>query len=213
MIKVVLADDHKIMLEGIANLLDSEEGIEVVATCSNGLEVIDFLENNPTDLVLLDLDMPKMNGLECAEHLKENSPNLPIAILTMHEEKALIEKFITMGVNGYLLKTTDKGELVQAIRTMADGRDYFPSAIAKILVSPEKTSRYITQSPLLEKLTRRELEIIKHVASGASNKEIAEELHISSRTVDTHRTNLMAKLELKNTADLVRFAFQNKLTE
>jgi two-component system response regulator NreC len=211
MIKVVLADDHKIMLEGIANLLSQEEDIDIVATCANGNEVLEFLKTNDADLVLLDLDMPELNGMQCAEIIKKTDPELPVAILTMHQEKALIEKFISMGINGYLLKTTDKDELAQAIRSMAAGRDYFPSEITKILVAPSKEQLDVTQSPLLDNLTRREFEIIKQVASGATNKEIAADFNISPRTVDTHRTNLMTKLGLKNVADLVRFAFQNKL--
>lgn len=211
MINLVLADDHQIILDGISNLLSEEVDIEIIAECNNGEEVLTFLKSNQPDILLLDLDMPIMNGMECAEKVKAQYPDVKIAILTMHEEKALIQKFIALGVQGYFLKTIKKKELIHAIRTIDDGDEYFPSAVTKALVSPQKELVDVTQSPLLNDLTNRELEIIKLVASGSTNKEIGNQLHISPRTADTHRTNIMRKLELKNVADLVRFAFQNKL--
>lgn len=211
MINIVLADDHQIIIDGISNLLTEEADIDIVAECNNGQEVLDCLKKSKPHLVLLDLDMPIMNGLECAQKARENYPDVKIAILTMHEEKALIQKFIALGVQGYFLKTIKKKELIHAIRTIADGEEYFPSAVTKALVSSEKEMIDVTQSPLLGNLTSRELEIIKLVAQGSTNKEIGDQLHISPRTADTHRSNLMRKLNLKNVADLVRFAFQNKL--
>jgi len=213
MINVVLADDHQIILDGISNLLDHMPDIEVIGHCSNGVEVLEKLPWIKTDVLLLDLDMPKMNGFQCAEQVHKRFPNVKIAILTMHEEKALIEKFIELGVKGYFLKTICKDELIHAIKTIASGGDYFPSDVTKALLKKKSILPDITQSPLLANLTQREIEIIRLVSQGFTNKEIAEELFISPRTADTHRTNIMRKLDLHNVAEIVRFAFQNKLID
>jgi len=211
MIKILLVDDHKIITDGISNLLENESGIQVIAVAHNGEEALHKITEIEINLVLLDIDMPVMNGIECAEKISEKYPNLNIAMLTMHEEKALIQQFIEMGVKGYFLKTIQKDELIHAIKIIANGGDYFPSDVTKALLKKEKINPNVTQSPLLADLSERELEIIKLIAGGLSNKEIADQLFISPRTVDTHRTNLMKKLDIHNIAGLVRFAFQNKL--
>ena len=213
MIKLLLADDHKIITDGISNLLDTEIDIDVVGVCENGEEVLAKIKEIETDIVLLDIDMPIMNGIDCAKEITKNYKNLKVAMLTMHEEKALIHNFIDMGVKGYFLKTIQKEELVHAIKTIAKGGEYFPSDVTKALLKKDQIKPDVTQSPLLAELSERELEIIKLVAGGLSNKEIAGKLFISPRTVDTHRTNLMKKLDIHNVAGLVRFAFQNKLVD
>jgi len=213
MINVVLADDHQIILDGISNLLDNMPDIEVIGHCSNGVEVLEKLPWIKADVLLLDLDMPKMNGFQCAEQVHKRFPNVKIAILTMHEEKALIEKFIELGVKGYFLKTICKDELIHAIKTIASGGDYFPSDVTKALLKKQSIIPDVTQSSLLANLTKREIEIIRLVSQGFTNKEIAQELFISPRTADTHRTNIMRKLDLHNVAEIVRFAFQNKLID
>ncbi len=213
MIKVLLADDHQIIIEGIVNLLEKEENIEVVGTCNNGLEVLETLPEIWVDVLLLDLDMPIMNGFECAEKVQKRFPEVKIAILTMHQEKALIQKFLEFGVKGYFLKTIAKEELVHAITTIAKGGEYFPSDVTKALLKKQNIVPDVTQSPLLAELTEREIEIIRLISQGLSNKDLAEKLFISPRTADTHRTNIMRKLGLHNVAEMVRFAFQNKLVE
>ena len=211
MINLILADDHHLIIDGITKLLEDESDINIVASCSNGKEVLEILPEISVDVLLLDLDMPIMNGLQCAETVKKKYPEVKIAILTMHQEKALIKKFIEFGVNGYFLKTIQKDELVHAIRTIASGVDYFPSDVTKALLQKQSIIPDVTQSPLLKELTTREIEIITLVAQGYSNTEIGKKLFISHRTVDTHRTNIMRKLDLHNVAEIVRFAFQNKL--
>jgi two-component system response regulator NreC len=211
MIKVVLADDHQLILDGISYFLDSEPDIEVIACCINGKEVLEILPLQKVDVLLLDLDMPKMNGLQCAEEVQKKFPEVKIAILTMHQEKALIQKFIELGVKGYFLKTIAKEELVHAVKSIAEGKDYFPADVTKALLKRQNIVPDIHQSALLSELTEREIEIIRLVSQGLSNKEIAKKIFISPRTADTHRTNIMRKLDLHNVAEIVRFAFQNKL--
>jgi len=213
MINVLLADDHQIIIDGITNLLKNVPTIKVVGACNNGQEVLEKTPELEVDVLLLDLDMPVMNGLQCAKEVQKVFPEVKIAILTMHQEKALIQKFIEFGVKGYFLKTIDKDELVRAITAIAEGGEYFPSDVTKALLRKQNIEPNVLQSPLLAELTEREVEIIKLVSQGFSNKEIADKLFISPRTSDTHRTNIMRKLGLHNVAEMVRFAFQNKLVE
>ena len=213
MINLILADDHHLIIDGISKLLENEADINIVASCSNGKEVLEILPKTTIDVLLLDLDMPVMNGLQCAESVKKQYPEVKIAILTMHQEKALIQRFIEFGVEGYFLKTIQKDELIHAIKTIAAGGNYFPSDVTKALLQKQNIIPDVTQSPLLKELTRRETEIVSLVAQGFSNNEIGKKLFISPRTADTHRTNIMRKLDLHNVAEIVRFAFQNKLIE
>jgi len=213
MINVILADDHQLIIDGITNLFEDSDEIKVVACCNNGEKVLETIPKLNVDVLLLDLDMPKMNGFQCAEAVHKRFPEVKIAILTMHKEKVLIQKFIEFGVKGYLLKTIDKDELIHAIKTIAGGGEYFPADVTKALLQKQTIMPDVMQSPLLAKLTEREIEIIRLVSQGFSNNEIAEKLFISPRTVDTHRTNLMRKLGLHNVAEIVRFAFQNKLVK
>ncbi len=213
MINILLADDHQLIIDGITNLLKDEKDINVVGHCNNGVEVLESLPKLTVDVLLLDLDMPEMNGLECAEKVQNKFPTVKIAILTMHQEKALIQKFIELGVHGYFLKTIPKDELIHAIKTIANGGDYFPSDVTKALLQKPVIIPDVLQSPLLAELTEREIEIVKLISQGLSTKEIGEALFISPRTADTHRTNIMRKLDLHNVAEIVRFAFQNKLVE
>lgn len=211
MIKLVLADDHSIIINGISKLLEDETDIKIVATCGNGQEVLDVLSEFNVDVLLLDLDMPILNGLQCAEIVKKEYPDIHIAILTMHQEKALIQRFIEFGVKGYFLKTIVKKELLYAIRTIATGGEYFPSDVTKALLQNQMASNLVTQSPLLKELTKREVEIITLISQGFSSSDIGKKLYISPRTVDTHRTNIMRKLDLHSVAEIVRFAFQNSM--
>lgn len=213
MINIILADDHHLIIEGISKLLEDDADINIVATCENGSKVLEILPKINVDVLLLDLDMPIMNGMQCAEAVKQKYPEVKIAILTMHKENSLIQKFIEFGVNGYFLKTIQKNELTHAIKTIAAGGDYFTSDVTKALLKKHSTHPDVTQSPLLKELTRREIEIINLVAQGLSNNEIGKKLFISPRTADTHRTNIMRKLDLHNVAEIVRFAFQNKLID
>lgn len=213
MTRIILCDDHTIITDGISDLLSGEEDIDIVAVCHNGQEVLDQLLDADPDIVLLDIDMPIMNGFECAEVIMQRDPRIKIAMLTMHEEKAIIRRFIEIGVKGYFLKTIGKDELLRALRRISDGEDYFPSDVTKALLQEKKVTPDISLDPKLKNLSHREIEIIRHVAKGKSNKEVAEDLHISPRTVDTHRSNIMRKLDVHNVAGIIRFAFKNGLSD
>lgn len=213
-IRVLVADDHPLMAEGIANTFQSISDIEVKAIVSNGEEALQVISNQLIDVILLDIEMPKLNGIECAKTIISKYPEIKVAMLSMHQEASVIKHLIEIGVNGYMLKTIPSEELIFAVRSIYSGKDYFNASITKALLNPDqhnKTVKVIDNSPLIETLTNREIEVLKLISKGLTNTMIGEKIFISPRTVDTHRTNIMKKLNVNNVAGLVRFAFQNGL--
>ena len=214
MIRILIADDHKIMSEGLKSLFDDDLDIEVVTTVCNGLEALEVLKKEDIDVILLDIDMPKMNGIDCAREILLDHPETKIAILTMHHEKSLIKSLVKMGVCAYMLKTIPREELHLAIKTIYKGGEYFNADVTKALLNKEEKGKVVLGiNPLISKLTTREVEVIKLIAGGMTNTQIGEKLFISPRTADAHRTNIMKKIDVHNVAGIVRFAFQNNLME
>lgn len=209
---ILLTDDHQLVIDGLKNLLADEDAFEVVAEANNGKRAIEIIENIRIDLVLMDIDMPVMNGLEATAHIKKHHPEVKIIVLSMHDTHSVIQKSMTLGADGYLLKNSDKDELISAIKKVLDGQKFFSSDVTMALLN-KKESSTDSDTITLAQLTEREIEILKKIAEGLSNKEIGDELFISHRTVDTHRTNLMRKLDVNNIAGLVRFAIKNGLID
>jgi len=209
-IKVLLVDDHQIILDGLNALLSLMEKIRVIGEALDGKEALQILDILSPDVVLMDIDMPVMNGFDAAKAIKtrENPPR--IIILSMHQESALIKNLVEAGVDGYLLKNSGKEDVENAIRTVAKGEKYFSSDVTLALISKKP---FETESRDKVMLTERELEIIKLIAGGLTNKEIGEQLFISHRTVDTHRTNMMKKIGATNIAGLISFAMRNHLLD
>jgi DNA-binding NarL/FixJ family response regulator len=209
-IKVLIVDDHQIIVDGINSLLANEDDVQVVGQALNGKEALDIIRLSKANIVLMDIDMPVMNGIETTKKIKSLYGNqVRIIILSMHHEKSLVKSLIELGADGYLLKNSDKQELIEAIHKVWAGQRYFSSDVTLSLVE-KKSLPYseLTNENKLHLLTDRETEILKLITEGFSNKEIGEKLHISHRTVDTHRTNLMNKLEINNIAGLIRFAIK-----
>lgn len=206
-INLLLVDDHQIVIDGLRALLAGDGRFTIKGSAKNGKEALEVLRLLKVDVVLLDVDMPEMNGIETTRAIRKEFDNIKIVILTMHEEKAMIKMLLDTGADGYLLKNSDKAELIRAIDDVMAGRQHLSPEATSVLLSPDRNQR----SGKLAELTEREVEILKLVAEGLSNKEIGDRLFISHRTVDTHRTNLMTKLEVHNVAGLVRFAIQNGL--
>lgn len=210
-IKILIVDDHKIIVDGIKSLLQHQNDITVIGDASNGKEAYDFLKLVEVQIVLMDIDMPVMNGIEATKKIKlAFGDDIRVIILTMHNESGLIKTLVEAGADGYILKSSDQHELITAIQKVSQGQQYFSSEVAMSLLnkSTSKLNTFQSQGVITD-LTSREIEILKLVAEGNSNKEIGEKLFISHRTVDTHRTNLMKKLEVNNIAGLIRYAIQH----
>jgi DNA-binding NarL/FixJ family response regulator len=209
---IVLADDHEVLIEGLSALINSEENLNVSALASNGEELVKIVKQNLPHLCIVDLDMPRMNGLEASELLLKLYPDIKILILSMHKEKSLLKRIKTLGIKGYVLKTCDKCEFVFAINQILKGKTYFADEINEPFLPEEGKENHLDDSnlkPVL--LSVREREVIYHLCNGLSNNQIASELHISSKTVDNHRTNIMRKLDVHNVVELVRFCIKNGL--
>lgn len=214
-IRLLIADDHPLIAEGIRNTFSNDSRINVVAVVNNGEEVLEVVKKEIVDVVLLDIEMPKMNGIDCAKAIISKHKEVKVIILSMYQEASLIKELIQIGVKGYMLKTIPKEELLLAIQKVFEGQEYFSSDVTKALLqdkNSEKIIQFTEKSQLLELLTKRETEIISLISQGFTNPQIAEKLFISPRTVDSHRTNVMKKLDIHNVAGLIRFAFQNGLS-
>jgi len=211
-IRVVLTDDHVFVRDGIKSLLENEENIIVVGEATDGLEALKMVEIHQPDMMILDIRMPNMTGIEVVEKLRSQNNQVKIVMLSMHESEEYVLKSIKAGADGYLLKGSSKEEFLKAVHTVSEGGKYFSGDISSILIGqlvhPTITSE--TKSSLNEdiQITKREKEILGLLLSGKGNKEIAEALDISKRTAEVHRFNLMKKLKVKNLMEL-----SNKATE
>ncbi|HBX51531.1 MAG: hypothetical protein A2275_18605 [Bacteroidetes bacterium RIFOXYA12_FULL_35_11] len=211
-IKVLIADDHQLIIDGIKSLLCGEKNIEIVGEAKDGKQAIEFLKNERVDVILMDIDMPVMNGRDAAQLIAKKYPGIKIIALTMFNEKSLIHEMIKAGATGYLLKNTGKEEILNAIINVYEGRTYFSSEIPLTILkhtSEEILSNTQPANININIFTERELQIISFIAQGFTNLEISKKLFISSRTVDTHRTNIMKKLDIHNVAALIKYALKN----
>jgi DNA-binding NarL/FixJ family response regulator len=210
MIKLILTDDHQVVIDGLKAILLQENDMIVCGEALNGDKLLDLLKacSDEPIVLLLDINMPGIDGIEATKIIRKKHPNVRILILSMYNKPVFIKTLIEAGVSGYVLKNTGREELLKAIRTVADDQEYFGAEVTKAIMSSFKTGA----NPTAE-LTRREMEILALVAKAHTTAEIAEKLFISTYTVDTHRKNLLSKLNLKNTAGLVNYAIQNGLTE
>lgn len=210
-IRVVLADDHIFVRDGIKSLLENEENIVVIGEANDGLEALAVVASQKPDLLIVDIKMPNLNGIEVIEQLRFENNLIKIVVLTMCESEEYVLKSVKAGADGYLLKGSSKEEFLKALHTISNGGKYFSGDISSILIGqlikPSlSVSKPITDDELM--ITKREKEILKLLLSGKGNKEIAEKLDISKRTAEVHRFNLMKKLKVKNLIEL-----SNKATE
>lgn len=215
-IRVMVVDDHDIVRYGICSVLKSSPDIEVVGEASNGVQAVDQFNDLMPDVVLLDISMPEMNGIETTRTIVRNHSNARVLILTMHLNEEYLNQVLSAGASGYILKNTEIGEMLNAIRTVAQGRQIFSAPISTLMTEKYvRSAQYNQDSKDSDNpsLTKRETEILQKIADGKTSQEIAEILFISPRTVDTHRANLIQKLGVKNSAGLVRYAIENQLVE
>ena len=212
-IKIVLADDHQIVMDGLDALLSEEEDIEIIAKVNNGKKAVEAVHLLHPDIVVLDLDMPVMNGIVASQEIKRKYPDTKIIILSLHSERSIIQQLIKIGVHAYLLKNADKEELSAAIHIVANGKKYFSGDVTIALSNEIEINIHPSDAEILSSLTNRETEILKAIAEGLSNKEISENLFLSQRTVDTHRQNIMKKLNVRKVVGLIKFAIKSGLVD
>ncbi|KAF2343102.1 response regulator transcription factor [Flavobacterium tistrianum] len=210
-IKLLIADDHTMFLQGIISLLEQEQNITIVGKAINGIEALEIVKKEDIDFIILDISMPEMDGIELSKILKKNHPTTKILIVSTHSNVMIISRLIRIGVNGYLLKNAEKEDLLKAINTIASGENYFAEELEeKHFINSTKIEKQISN---LTELSSREKEILILIAQEYNTAEIAEKTFISLNTVNTHRRNLLSKLNAKNTAGLVKYAVENGLVD
>ena len=211
MIRVLIADDHVIVAESLSILIDTMDDIEVVGTANNGWQVLTFLETNDVDIVLTDLHMPLMNGIETTIRVREKYSNVRVILLTMSEEAAVIKEALVAGVDGYIMKRAERKELERAIKIVANGQKYFSEEVVMRLAQIPNYNTPNGKDTISENtpLTTREIEVMRLVIQDLSNNEIAQIISISSTTVETHRRNLMRKLGVNSALGLMRWAIKH----
>jgi DNA-binding NarL/FixJ family response regulator len=211
MIKVLLADDHSIVRAGLRRLIEESGDMAVVAEAADGREALRAVEKEQLDVAVIDISMPGIDGLEVISRLHAAHPRLPLLVLTMHEEGQYVVRAVEAGAMGYLTKQSAPEQLVNAIRKLIEGSRYLTDEAAEALALRVARGKG-AQSPL-DTLSMRELQVLRRLALGATNREIAAMYGISTKTVDTYRSRLLKKLALRNNAELSRFAIQNRLIE
>lgn len=216
-IKLLLVDDHQMLLDGIRSLLRKETDIEIIAEATNGKIALEILQqqanlNNPIDVLLTDISMPQMDGVELTRLAKLRFPDLKILVLTMHNERSLIEQILAVEAEGYILKNIGRNELIKAIKKVAEGSSHYSPEVLEVIMQKKKEkNQNFNQETTANLLTKRETQIVQLICKEYSSAEIAEALFISTRTVETHRKNILQKINVKNVVGLIKFAFKNQL--
>jgi DNA-binding NarL/FixJ family response regulator len=211
MTRVVIADDHQMFVEGLKSLLEDEKELRVVGEAKNGLEVLDICDRECVDLVIMDINMPLMDGIQTSRELSKKHPSVKILGLSMYNDRDYISDILKAGALGYVLKNTGKESLLTAITTLQSGSNYLSEEVSKTLLSS-----FIKNAPhvnTIEKLSDREREVLACIASGLTTQRTADKLFISKNTVETHRKNLLYKLKARNTAELVNKAYKHRLIQ
>jgi DNA-binding NarL/FixJ family response regulator len=208
-IKVLLADDHHLIRDGIKMMLAKADNVEIVGEASSGVEAINYVAKNSgnVDLILMDINMPEMNGIDATQILSEKYPHIKVLAFTMHEEEEYITKMIKAGESGYVLKSSGKEELIEAIERVSLGNKHYSNEVSVTMINSMMSDEKINKINLSE----REIEVLSHIAQGSTSKEAGEKLFISNRTVESHRRNILSKLDIRSTAEMIAYALKNKL--
>jgi len=212
--RILIVDDHQLIIDGLRGFIELNQNYQVIGEANTGTEAIRLTSVLNPDLILMDIEMPEMSGIQASQEIKKSHPQIKIIIVSMHNEKQLIKKLIDQGADGYLLKNSSQIEVMDAIEKVLNNQIYLSQDVTlSLLDKSQNKSSHNSDVTTIAQLTEREIEILKLVAQGMKNKEVGDSLNISHRTVDTHRTNLMKKLDVTNVAGLIRFAFKNGLIQ
>jgi DNA-binding NarL/FixJ family response regulator len=215
-IKIILVDDHQIVRDGIKALLNDAEDIDIISEAASYNELREKLKLQDPDIIVMDISLPEISGLEITKMLSETYPNLKVLILSMYTGEDFIFNAIKAGAKGYLPKNTTRKEIIDAIHAIYNNNEYYSESISKVIlksyVQKAKTAD-IMPVRAEDKLSGREIEILKYFAGGMSNQDIADKLFISIRTVESHKNHIMQKLELKSTVELIKYAIKNKIVD
>ena len=213
MLKILIADDHGIVRSGIRGLLEDQPGWEVCAEAATGREAVNLALEHKPDVVVIDYSMPELNGIEATRQIRAALPGTEVLVFTMHDSEDVLQKALAAGARGYLVKSDDSAQLIDAVQSLSRHKAFVSTALSGALVSGFLRNAGRSAQQPLESLTPREREIVQLLAEGNSNKEIATKLFISVKTVETHRSAVMRKLEVNSIVELVRYAIRNKLVE
>ena len=210
-VKVVLADDHPVYRDGLRQMLELDADLELVHETNNGRDALDQARRLKADVLLLDIEMPQMSGLDVARERQRRKDSFEIILLTMHREEDLFNEAMDLGVNGYVLKDSASADILNAVHSVADGRPYISPSLTGFMMNRASGAQvFRAAQPGLDALTASERRILKLIASDRTSKEIADELGLSPRTVENHRTNICAKLDLHGSHALLKFAFEHR---
>ena len=214
MLRILLADDHDIVRRGLKDLLEQHVGWQVCAEASNGREAVELALQHRPQVAVIDLSMPELNGLEATRRIRQSLPDTEVLIFTMHESEELIREVLGAGARGYLLKSDAVRQLIPAVESLSQKNPYFAGRVSAVLLDGFLKGGQVTlEGPTAERLTSREREVVQLLAEGKSNKQIARLLDLSVKTVETHRTAAMRKLELNSLPDLVRYAVRMQIIQ
>lgn len=212
-IKLLLVDDHQMLIDGIKALLSGEEMFEIIATSNSATKALEILKDSPVDIVITDINMPEMSGIELTQKIHDLHPGMKVLALSMFGEKQTIREMLDAGVQGYILKNTGKEELITALNKIADGGLFFSDEITSEMMKAIKSNSSIKENNGPPNLTQREIEIVQLIAKEFNNQQIANHLFISERTVETHRKNIFRKTKTKSLVGLIKFAYEHNLVE
>jgi two-component system response regulator NreC len=211
-IRIILADDHKITRQGLRSLIDESNDMEVIAEAENGRDAVELARQLKPDVIIMDVSMPDLNGVEATRQIVQDNPQMKIIALSMHSDTLFVSEMLKSGASGYLLKDCAFEELEQAIRTVTESKAYLSPSISGIIVEDYLHRLSKAEQSTAEVLTDREREVLQLIAEGQSTKRIALKLHISAKTVETHRRQIMNKLDMHTVAELTKYAIRKGLT-
>jgi len=212
MIRVILADDHNIVREGLVALIDRQDDMEVVGQADNGLDIIAMSLDKEPDVVVMDVTMPDLNGIEATKRILNDRPGTKVLALSMHSDRRFVSKMLSAGASGYMLKDCAFDELAHAIRTVYERKTYLSGRVVEVVLDDYVNRLETEEETAAELLSDREREVLQLLAEGNSTKEIANRLHLSVKTIETHRRSIMEKLNLRSVAELTKYAVREGLT-